>query len=86
MSVLSLNESEYNESIFTSHKECAFCMESFELGQKIIALPCDVRHFFHSKCILVWSRSQKNCPLCKLEFTESLIRKFQPQFAKIISK
>ena len=79
MSILTLNEIAYNETIFTSHNECAFCIESFEPGQPVIVLPCDLRHYFHSKCILVWSRSQKYCPLCKLEFNEELVRQFKPQ-------
>ena len=29
MSILSLNEIAYDERIFSSHKECAFCIESF---------------------------------------------------------
>ena len=80
MSILSLNESSYNERIFSSHKECAFCMESFRPGEPIIALPCDIRHYFHSRCILVWSRTQKYCPLCKVDFDASLIQAFNPTF------
>ena len=59
MSILSLNKSAYDERIFSSHKECAFCIESFKPGEPVIALPCDMRHYFHSRCILVWSRTQK---------------------------
>lgn len=85
MILLTLNESAYNSDLFTGCDECAFCMETFELGQKTTALPCDARHFFHSKCILAWSRNHRTCPLCKVEFDENLIRQFQPKFSKLIN-
>ena len=57
MTMLCLNQASFNSLSFQGSDECAFCMERFELGQEVIALPCDIRHFFHSNCILAWSRS-----------------------------
>ena len=86
MSILSLNESAYDERIFSSHKECAFCIESFQPGEPVIALPCDIRHYFHSRCILVWSRTQKFCPLCKFDFDEWLVKKFNAKFKRLTQR
>ena len=86
MSILKLNESAYDEERFILHNECAFCIEKFEPGQPVIALPCDIRHYFHSKCILVWSRSQKYCPLCKVDFNEQLVRAFRSKFKVHVHK
>ena len=83
MSILSINESAYDGRIFSSHKECAFCIESFKPGEPVIALPCDIRHYFHSRCILVWSRTQKCCPLCKVDFDESLVKAFNAEFKRL---
>ena len=58
-------------------------MESFKPGEPVIALPCDIRHFFHSRCILVWSRTQKSCPLCKVDFDESLVKAFNAKFKRL---
>ena len=57
MTMLCLNQASFNSVSFQGSDECAFCMERFEVGQEIIALPCDIRHFFHSNCILAWSRN-----------------------------
>lgn len=42
---------------------CVICIESFNKKQKLIQLNC--KHAFHSKCILQWTRTKKNCPLCQ---------------------
>ena len=86
MSILSINESAYDGRIFSSHKECAFCIESFQPGEPVIALPCDIRHYFHSRCILVWSRTQKFCPLCKFDFDEWLVKKFNAKFKRLTQR
>ena len=85
MSALTLNQIVYDERIFNSHIECSFCMENFEQDQPVIVLPCDSRHYFHSRCILVWSRTQKNCPLCKIGFDEAKIKAFRPKLTKLLA-
>ena len=46
-------------------KICSICLEKFEVGTKIIYLPCF--HFYHSKCIELWIKNSVKCPLCKIE-------------------
>ena len=66
MQKLTLNESNFNPWLFEgAGVECVICMEAFANGQKVTALPCDIRHYFHSRCILAWSENTRNCPLCK---------------------
>ena len=77
MSELTLNERAFDPNLFKNGcNECAFCMDVFVEGQKTIVLPCDMRHYFHSDCILVWSRGHRNCPLCNVVFDERIVREF----------
>ena len=83
---LTLNESDYNPYLFDSYKECVICMENFQQGQKVTALPCDQRHYFHSECILSWSERHRNCPLCKKPYNAKDIQKFNKKFVKLAKK
>ena len=83
MRQLTMNESRFNPYLFDSYKECTICMESFKQGDKVIALPCDKRHYFHSECILSWSERHRNCPLCKKAYNVKDIRSFNKKFVKL---
>ena len=61
-------------------------MENFQQGQKVTALPCDQRHYFHSECILSWSERHRNCPLCKKPYNAKEIQKFNKKFVKLAKK
>ena len=59
--------------------ECSICLDNFIDGKgthlMVTPMPCDVRHFFHTKCIKDWFDSSKNnCPLCKEIITQSQMR------------
>ena len=86
MEQLTLNESTYNPYLFEAQRECIICMEAFKEGDKVTALPCDERHYFHSECILSWSERYRNCPLCKKSYNGKDIRKFNKKFVKNIKK
>ena len=81
-----MNESDYNPYLFNACKECIICMETFEDNQKVTALPCDERHYFHSKCILSWSERHRNCPLCKKPYDVGAIKRFNKKFVKLAAK
>lgn len=49
--------------------ECAICMEEYQPDDEITPLPCDTRHFFHTKCIEDWLKHNNSCPLCKKPVT-----------------
>lgn len=44
---------------------CVICSENVEIGDKIIVLKCDDRHFFHTECISVWLKKKIICPICR---------------------
>ena len=56
------------------NEECAICMEPFDARCKF-DLPCDPRHVFHKKCLNMWSRFSRTCPLCKKTFLKRVLKK-----------
>ena len=54
---------------FNDHEECTICLEQFTDEDRVTPLPCDRRHYFHSKCIESWFRRKDYCPLCKETFS-----------------
>lgn len=53
---------------FSEHTECPICLMSFTDVDMVTPLPCDKRHYFHSKCIEEWSLNHHDCPVCRIEF------------------
>jgi len=43
--------------------QCATCMESFKIGEKVGKLNCE--HIYHRPCIEPWLRKRKTCPVCR---------------------
>lgn len=44
-------------------ENCTICLDLMKKGQQLKFLPC--MHKFHEKCIGVWLRSNRICPLCR---------------------
>jgi hypothetical protein len=42
---------------------CAVCLESHEIGQRVVGLPCG--HDFHGSCVERWLRRRDCCPVCR---------------------
>lgn len=60
----------FDSRLHREHMECAICMETFaEQTKKVVIAPCDVRHFFHAKCMQEWMARHTSCPFCKHRFT-----------------
>lgn len=55
----------FNKDIFDTQDYCAICMMPFTLKSVVSPLPCDLRHYFHAKCIESWLDVRQVCPLCK---------------------
>ena len=52
---------------------CGICLEALKLGEDIIELPCQDKHYFHIKhegCpgIYPWLKENNTCPMCRHEF------------------
>ena len=60
-----LGNSSYNKKKQAGQNTCAICIDQFTDKCQITVLPCDVRHYFHTKCIQQWLERETNCPLCK---------------------
>lgn len=54
-------------------KKCLICFDDFEVGHKIIRLPCF--HIFHDAEIIQWFDSNKTCPICRVDI-EVLLSKY----------
>lgn len=37
----------WNAKILTYQDECCICLGEFEIKQSVVALPCDLKHYFH---------------------------------------
>lgn len=48
--------------------ECSVCMLPYTAEDKIITLPCNEQHHFHSFCIQTWLKVSITCPLCRQSF------------------
>ena len=64
------NPEEHGEGL-----ECVICMEEYKETDEVIELPCNEKHFFHSKCITDWLNSNNSCPLCKKPITKEDLQK-----------
>ncbi|KAL5100853.1 hypothetical protein RYX36_005180 [Vicia faba] len=47
----------------SEQEDCAVCLESFKIGEKLIPLPC--AHKFHSTCLKPWLENNTHCPCCR---------------------
>ncbi|CAM9707991.1 unnamed protein product, partial [Choristocarpus tenellus] len=48
------------------HDMCAICLDSYEEGEALTALPCS--HAYHTACIRPWLTARSGlCPMCKKE-------------------
>jgi hypothetical protein len=61
----SLTKMIYDPDKFKSYTECIICSEPFDQEASITPLPCNVKHYFHTKCITTWLETKKECPLCR---------------------
>jgi len=68
-----LKKISYHPDIFTKSKECSICIGEFKIGESVISLPCDPRHYFHSQCIGLWLKKKDGCPICRKKITEKMI-------------
>ncbi|KAL4324409.1 hypothetical protein GQ457_11G009210 [Hibiscus cannabinus] len=61
---------EIDESHIHDELCCAVCKEQFELGTKVLNMPCN--HLYHSNCLLPWLQLQNSCPVCRHELPSAV--------------
>ena len=52
---------EYRENVATEH-ECSICLDNIKL-KDLKTTKCN--HHYHKECINTWTRTKRNCPLCR---------------------
>ncbi|KAL5612039.1 hypothetical protein BROUX41_000399 [Berkeleyomyces rouxiae] len=60
--------------------ECTICLESMQVGNDIIFMPC--KHWFHEECLCSWLKEHNTCPMCRTALEAApvtLPRPFQSQ-------
>lgn len=65
--IKSLKKEHFHDVPVKSMTECVICMENFKDNDNVAELNCDLRHYFHEKCIEEWLKTKLSCPLCKRE-------------------
>ena len=81
----SLSIQKVNESMVEQGLTCGICLESFQLGEDVVELPCQDKHYFHIKnqgCdgIYPWLKNNSTCPLCRHSFPSTEV-KIEPEDA-----
>lgn len=51
---------------------CKICQAGVGEGQRVTAIGC--AHQFHAECLLQWLGRHVHCPVCRLEYRETLVR------------
>jgi len=45
---------------------CAFCIDEYEVGDKVVWSDLQCPHAFHKECMMQWlSKGKKRCPICR---------------------
>lgn len=55
--------------------ECNICLDTMKNDDTIGIVPCCSKRFYHSRCILTWSKSSNGCPQCRKRYHKVNIAK-----------
>ena len=69
----SLPVQKVSEEMIQQELTCGICLDQLQLGEDVIELPCQDKHYFHIKkenCdgIYPWLKTNNTCPMCRHEF------------------
>ena len=69
----SLPVQKVSEEMIQQEMTCGICLEQLQLGEDVIELPCQDKHYFHIKkenCegIYPWLKTNNTCPMCRHDF------------------
>ena len=84
--VESLPTIRYDTDLHKAIHFCVVCMSEFKNNEVLTYLPCDPRHFFHSKCIKSWLITNQTCPICKeeVQYTKALEQHQQNNYEQML--
>ena len=54
--------------------DCVICSEAFENGDNVLILPCHPKHYFHYNCGVKCLEKKPECPLCREDYSEQIIK------------
>jgi len=75
----------YSEARFVDIKQCPICMADFSDGDEVTPLPCDIRHTYHSDCIVPWFGASKvECPNCRHKLEPGEMRIHRDNIERIL--
>ena len=75
----SLSVQKVSQELVEKKTTCGICLEELILGEDIIELPCQDKHYFHIKkdgCdgIYPWLKKNPTCPLCRHSFPSTEVK------------
>ena len=75
----SLSVQKVSQELVEKKTTCGICLEELIVGEDIIELPCQDKHYFHIKkdgCdgIYPWLKSNPTCPLCRHSFPSTEVK------------
>lgn len=80
-----LAKRKFNPSLFKAQSECAICLDKFTTKSKVSPLACDIKHYFHTKCISQWIQTKNQCPLCRQVIRTEDLRELSPKIDQLLA-
>ncbi|CAD8168867.1 unnamed protein product [Paramecium octaurelia] len=60
----------YSPNLIEGVPECKICMQTYQLEEEVLKLPCHESHNYHLICISAWFKVNLNCPVCRKSYAE----------------
>lgn len=74
----------YNEVV--PNMKCIVCQYDFKKDDDIVIFECNPKHYFHKLCGLEWLDLKTECPLCRMDFTDDIMKYVMTNDEKLIKK
>merc|ERR1712062_357246 len=69
-----------------NEKECSICYCEFQTDEEVTPLPCDLRHVYHTECLVAWFKNQSVCPICRQENTPQQMKEFRNNVDRLLQE
>lgn len=76
------DQSEIDEN---SKSECCICIDEFMVDDNVLIHPL-CKHIYHLECVQDWFESKMNCPLCKIQTREAMVRTMSTRGTNVASE